>query len=247
MFLVLDIGNTRTKIGLFRGNELVEQAIWTDWTLAELVAFGNHAGANHVMVSSVAEPDETLREGLAEHFKVLELTHQTPLPFENRYQTPKTLGKDRLAAVAGAHLLFPQKNCLVVDGGTCIKYDLLTAEGVYLGGNIAPGARMRIQAMHHFTARLPEVAMQMPDDFVGHSTETALQNGALRGAVLEIRGFVHLFEQRLGESADLQVIFTGGDAVFFQSHLNMPNAFVEPDLTLFGLNHILNYNTFKYP
>lgn len=242
MNLALDIGNTRTKIGLFRENELVEQAIWMDWTLAQLLAFGNRAGVNHVIVSSVVEPDEMMREKLAEHFRVWELTHLTLLPFENQYETPETLGKDRLAAVAGAHFLFPQKNCLAVDCGTCIKYDMLTADGVYHGGNIAPGAQMRISAMHHFTARLPEVPMRMPDDFTGRSTETALQNGALRGAVLEIEGFVRLFN---GKYSELKVILTGGDAAFFQPHLDVPNLILEPELTLFGLNHILNFNTKK--
>ncbi len=239
MNLTLDIGNTRTKIGLFRGNALVEQAIWTDWTLAELSAFGNQAGVERFIVSSVAEPDEYLREALAEHFTLLELTHLTPLPFDNQYKTPKTLGKDRLAAVAGAHFLFPKKNCLVVDCGTCIKYDLLAENGVYHGGNIAPGAQMRISAMHHFTARLPEVGMKMPDDFTGHSTETALQNGALRGAVLEVQGFVNLFEKKY---IPLKVILTGGDAAFFMPHLDISDLIHEPELTLFGLNHILQHN-----
>jgi type III pantothenate kinase len=190
----------------------------------------------------VAEPDEALREGLAGHFHMLELTHLTPLPFENQYETPETLGKDRLAAVAGAHFLFPQKNCLVVDCGTCIKYDMLTAEGAYRGGNIAPGAQMRIAAMHHFTARLPEVEMKMPADFTGRSTKTALQNGALRGAALEIEGFVNLFEKKYDS---LNVILTGGDAAFFQAYLDIKNLIPEPELTLFGLNHILNFNTKK--
>ena len=240
MNLALDIGNTRTKIGLFRGNELVEQAIWTDWTLGDLPAFGNRAGVDRVILSSVAEPGEELRELLSDHFFVLELTHLTPLPFENRYQTPQTLGKDRLAAVAGAQALFPGENCLVVDCGTCIKYDLLTSDAVYHGGNIAPGAVMRIRAMHHFTARLPEVDMTMPEDFTGRSTETALQNGALRGAVLEIEGFVQLFEHKYGP---LQVILTGGDAGFFLPHLAIHSLISEPELTLLGLNHILQHNT----
>ena len=102
---------------------------------------------------------------------------------------------------------------------------------------------MRIRAMHHFTARLPEVPMDMPADFTGHSTETALQNGALRGAVLEIEGFVQLFSARYG---DLQVILTGGDAAFFQPLLSVGRLTVEPDLTLFGLNHILQHYTKVY-
>jgi len=237
--LALDIGNTRTKIGLFEGNTMVQQAIWTDWTLAQLQAFGNRSGVERVIVSSVAERDEALMEMLVRDYGAMELTHRTALPFENRYRTPETLGKDRLAGVAGAQYLYPGKNCLVVDCGTCIKYDVLTSDGVYHGGNIAPGAWMRIQAMHHFTARLPEVEMRMPGDFTGHSTETALQNGALRGAALEIEGFARLFATQYGA---LKPVLTGGDAAFFRPFLNLQDQVTEPDLTLIGLNHILQHN-----
>lgn len=240
MNLVLDIGNTRLKAGLFDGNRLVEQANWVDWTLEELQSYGNQAGADRVIVSSVADYDPDTYRRLAETFAVaIEMTHETPLPFRNMYRTPETLGKDRLAAVAGAQALFPGEHCLVVDCGTCIKYDLLTADGVYPGGNIAPGAAMRIRAMHHFTARLPEVPMQMPEDFTGYSTETALQNGALRGAVHEIEGFARQFGQRVNP---LRVILTGGDADFFRPHLSGLTLSHEPFLTLFGLNHILQFN-----
>ncbi len=218
----------------------MEQAIWTDWSLEEIVAYGNQAGANRVINASVAMPDPETQRRLAEVFPIaLELTYETPLPFRNAYRTPETLGRDRLAAVAGAQAIFSKKNCLVVDCGTCIKYDFLTAEGVYSGGNIAPGAAMRIRAMHTFTARLPEVPMKMPDELIGYSTETALQNGALRGAVLEIMGFVALFRE---SATDLQVLLSGGDAAFFALHLPVPALHVEPLLTLYGLNHILQYN-----
>ncbi|MBK6931488.1 MAG: type III pantothenate kinase [Saprospirales bacterium] len=240
MNLVLDIGNTRTKSGLFDDTRLVEQAIWQDWTLEELLSYGNQAGADRVLFASVAAPDPAAQRRLAETFAVaLELTHETPLPFHNRYRTPETLGRDRLAAVAGAQALFPGANCLVVDCGTCIKYDLLLGEGVYAGGNIAPGAVMRIRAMHAYTARLPEVPMQMPAEVIGDSTETALQNGALRGAALEILGFVQAFA---GRANPLKVILSGGDAAFFAPFLPVPGLHVEPHLTLFGLNHILRYN-----
>lgn len=240
MNLVLDIGNTRTKTGLFEGNRLVEQAVWADCTLEELIAYGNQAGVDGVITASVALPDPATQQRLAEVFPIaLELTYQTPLPFQNNYQTPETLGRDRLAAVAGAQALFPATNCLVIDCGTCIKYDFLDAQGVYAGGNIAPGAAMRIKAMHAFTARLPEVPMKMPDQSIGYSTETALQNGALLGAVMEIMGFVALF----GKGArPLQVLLCGGDAEFFAPHLPVEGLNVEPYLTLHGLNHILQYN-----
>lgn len=240
MNLVLDIGNTRTKLGLFDGSRLVEQAIWEAWTLEELLSYGNQAGVDRVITASVALPDKATVQNLTQAFPVvLELTYETPLPFQNNYRTPETLGRDRMAAIGGAQALFPGRNCLVVDCGTCIKYDLLTGGNTYAGGNIAPGAAMRIRAMHAFTARLPEVAFEMPEDVVGFSTETALQNGALRGAALEIMGFVGAFGER---AKPLQVILTGGDAVFFQQYLRIPDLRVEPYLVLHGLNHILLYN-----
>ena len=103
---------------------------------------------------------------------------------------------------------------------------------------------MRAKAMHHFTARLPEVSLQMPTDFIGQSTETALQNGAFRGAILEIEGFIQLFQTQL---SPLQVILTGGDATFLKPFLKATNVVIEPHLTLHGLNHILNFNRRKHP
>lgn len=240
MTLALDIGNTRWKLGLFEGNRLVASNLVSDWGAAALVAYGQAHGVRQLVFSSVAGTDEPLLRVLRQAFEVLEWTPETPLPFENRYTTPQTLGKDRLAAVAGVQALWPGRNALVVDCGTCIKYDVLTERGEYLGGNIAPGVQMRSKAMHEFTARLPEVGLEMPSDFVGNSTQTALQNGAFRGAVLEVMGFVGLFQQRF---ADLQVFLTGGDALFLQPYLSIPHVRHEPDLTLHGLNHILIFNT----
>jgi type III pantothenate kinase len=240
MNVCVDIGNSRVKIGLFQQKILLDQCVWEDWTVDQIVAFGRQHGAQKVIFSSVIQHDPSFERCLRENFQTIELTSETALPFENRYDTPETLGKDRLAAVAGAHALFPGTNNLVIDCGTCIKYDLLTSDGVYLGGNIAPGANMRIQAMHHFTARLPLVPMEIPRHFIGKSTTTALQNGALRGACLEITGTIGLFEQ---EYAPLHVVLTGGDALFFEPYLTLPGGATEPDLTLYGLNNILIFNT----
>jgi len=241
--LGIDIGNTRLKAGLFKGNHLLESLQMTDWTANEVLKYCNQSNVRRIMLSSVAEPDEQLLRVLKSNFELLELSHETRMPFENQYTTPHTLGKDRLAAVAGAQALYPRQNCLVVDCGTCIKYDAITATGHYLGGNIAPGATMRTKAMHHFTARLPDVEMNIPTDFIGNSTESALQNGAFRGATLEISGFVNLFQQRL---EPLIVILTGGDAQFFAPLLDHKNLKTEPDLTLYGLNYILLFNAERF-
>lgn len=238
MNLCIDIGNTRVKTGLFSGEKLVEKQVYKSLDPDLIAADANRRKVHSVIVSSVKDAVSGLI-GMLGNVQVLELTTETPLPFENEYTTPHTLGKDRLAAVAGARALFPGEHCLVVDCGTCIKYELIDASGVYHGGNIAPGAWMRIQAMHHFTARLPEVNMKMPENAIGNSTETALQNGALRGAALEIAGFIVEFEQKY---SPLKVVFSGGDGAFFHALPMFANYALEPDLNLYGLNKILNFN-----
>lgn len=240
MNLCLDIGNTRVKVGVFDGARMLHQAQWPAWTPEDIQALHQRFALRRAIVSSVASPDPHLlpyldRMGL--HAQAL--STQTRLPFTNGYATPDTLGKDRLAAVAGAHALYPQRNVLVIDAGTCIKYDCLDANAVYHGGNIAPGLHMRIRAMHEQTARLPMVPLVFPSAFVGSSTETALQNGALLGAVLEIQGFAALFRRQW---PGLLVLLTGGDAEFLRPQLALPECTVEPDLLLIGLNHLLNHN-----
>lgn len=225
---------------MFEGKKLLERAVAPAFTSPELVQKASAFAVKRVIVSSVALPDPALLEDLTKQLPVVEFHQGLRLPFVNTYHTPETLGKDRLAAVAGAIALFPGSGCIVIDGGTCIKYELLTANGHYLGGNIAPGLRMRTKAMHHFTARLPEVETALPDNEVGYSTETALQNGAFRGLLLEIEGFVQLFEKKAG--SNLKIILTGGDSGFLSDHLNLSNMTTEPDLTLIGLNEILLIN-----
>ncbi|MCS6929267.1 MAG: type III pantothenate kinase [Saprospiraceae bacterium] len=240
MTLVLDIGNTRIKSGLFADNVCKEVNFWNTDQWPQLVAYAANARVRSIVLATVIPLEEAWIEQLRQQANVwLELTHRTSLPFRIAYHTPHTLGRDRIAAVAGAYALWPAQNCLVIDCGTCIKYDILSAEGVYLGGNIAPGASMRLKAMHVFTAQLPLASLEMPTTAIGHSTITALQNGALRGAALEIEGFVRLFRQQF---PNLTVILTGGDATFFRSVLpfDLP---VEPHLTLYGLNYLLHYHT----
>ncbi len=239
MNLTIDIGNTRTKIGVFEDSRLVEKIVWQEWQPADLFSLATNHKAKNVILSTVAL-DLSGRIALLfkQQFNYLELTAETPLPIENRYQTPQTLGKDRLAAVVGAYALYPNSNVLVVDAGTCITYDLLTEEGAYEGGNIAPGLNMRLEAMHRLTKRLPLAPMKLPEENLGKTTQTALQNGGLLGAILEFEGFCRLFETDFGK---LKIILTGGDADFFAKK-SKREIFVNPDLVLVGLNKILNYN-----
>jgi type III pantothenate kinase len=241
--LALDIGNTHIKAGLFCKDQAVDFARWPLGQWTEVLSYARQNDVQQAVLAAVVPVEEPFTRQLSRQLSLwLELTDQTPLPFTNAYQTPHTLGRDRLAAVAGAHALWPNQNCLVIDCGTCIKYDLLTAEGIYLGGNISPGASMRLTALHTLTAQLPLVPLEMPADPVGRSTTTALQNGALRGAAIEIEGFIQLFRRQF---SPLHIVLTGGDATFFRAAIpiDLP---VEPHLTLYGLNHLLLFYTNTY-
>ncbi|MFM8371625.1 MAG: type III pantothenate kinase [Bacteroidota bacterium] len=242
MNLCIDIGNSRTKIGVFQGTKLLEKVTIPAISETDIHALSEKYLPEAAIWSSVAGTDGLHKSFSHVSFPVLEFRNGTPLPFTSQYSTPETLGRDRLAAVAGARALYPGTNCLVIDLGTCIKYEVLNQNGVYLGGNIAPGAGMRIKAMNHFTARLPEVEMKMPVSPIGHSTETALQNGALLGVLLEMKGYIELIQATF---PGIKVILSGGDAAFFASHPVIGNHILQPDLILHGLNSILNHNRFK--
>ena len=237
MHLVLDIGNTRTKAGLFDGATLAYQATWTGQPTEAILDWAYNHSPTAALLATSGEAGEALEAGLrARGIPVVRLHHGLRLPFENRYATPETLGRDRIAGVAGAAVRYPGETCLVVDAGTCITLDLLTADGVYHGGNISPGVRMRLRAMHAQTARLPLVEPDPEDTgLLGVSTETALRKGGQLGATLEIEAFVARCTARYGPP---RVLLTGGDAALLAPHLKT-KIFATPHLVLYGLHEIL--------
>ena len=239
MNLAIDIGNSRTKLGFFVGDDLVEKRTLEHWTPKEIIELATNQAVENVILSNVANRVSTqLVQYLATNYFFIELNENTALPIANNYQTPQTLGKDRLAAVVGAYQLYPKTNCLVVDAGTCITFDVLTADGIYLGGNIAPGINMRLEAMHQFTANLPKVEKKTSKYWLGRTTEEALVNGGIMGVSLELEGMIRLCREKLGE---INVILTGGDAEFLAKTLKS-KIFVNQNLVLIGLNKILVHN-----
>ena len=236
--MVIDIGNTLTKVGVFDATRLVRKLTWKEWNLDQLKELLQKKAIQSVAVSSVAHLDQQIESFLQLHYFYLNLDASTPLPIKNLYRTPKTLGKDRLAAVVGAFELYPGENSLVIDAGTCITYDLIDAKGRYYGGNISPGIDLRFRAMNAFTARLPLVERGARRKGVGHDTESAMQTGSQWGAVFEVEGFIRRYEERFGR---INVILTGGAANYFAKKVKT-QIFVNHNLVLLGLNKILNYN-----
>lgn len=172
----------------------------------------------------------------------MELNEKTKLPLKNRYKTPGTLGKDRLATAVGANYLFPSRNVLAIDAGTCIKYDFVNSKNEYLGGAISPGLDMRFKALHHFTAHLPQLKKMKTANvnLIGRTTRDSILSGVQNGAIAEISGMIKCYQDKY---ENVHVILTGGDSVFIRTLVSEKNRiFAAPDLTLLGLNVILNYN-----
>lgn len=237
--LVIDIGNTRAKAAVFNQNEMLVEKVVAPGILNEFIT---QFKPMHAVMSSVGgEADDILDALNAHHIPVLQVNYLTKFPFKIDYQTPHTLGMDRVAGVAAAQFLYPETNCLVVDAGTCITYDFISDEAVYHGGAIAPGLNMRLRAMHQFTAKLPLPELQAPVDFEGKSTEQSLLSGVVCGVVDEINGKIQRYEARYGP---ITTILCGGDAVLLAEQLKN-NIFATPSLIMKGLNQILIFNVNK--
>ena len=240
--LVIDQGNSKVKYGIFTDDNMEQMVSKDSLNIDEILNLATNQQLENIIYSTVAQTISDNDKGrLEEQFYFLELTHQLKLPIAMAYQTPSTLGLDRLAAVVGAYALFPQQTCLVVDAGTCMTLEILSKNGTYLGGNISPGVHMRLQAMHEFTARLPLVEVGKWDENWGVSTETALQNGGLLGACLEIEGLERRLRQKWPQ---LKCLITGGDAKLLANQLSC-KIFIYTNLVLIGLNKILTYNVEK--
>ena len=239
MNLVIDRGNSRTKAALFEEAKLHQKFLFT--STEELKSFLSNTQVEHMLVSSVSESADAVLEWTNASGKKLSLTAQLPLPIRNKYTTPATLGVDRIAAACGALELFPNRNCLVVDAGTCINYEFLDDRATYHGGAISPGIKIRFEAMHKFTARLPLLRAVEEVPLIGSSTESCMQSGVLNGVVAEVEGIITQYANRF---PNLGVILCGGDAHFFENKLKR-SIFVAPDLVLTGLNRILRHNAYS--
>jgi type III pantothenate kinase len=240
MNLIIDIGNTRTKYFVFnQGEEIFSGSV--DCLTPEHIALllQEYQAADKVILSAVKSYTSELKAKLQADFKVfVELNADTPLPIENLYLSRDTLGKDRIAGVVGAFKLYPKKNILVIDAGTAITFDLITADKQYMGGNISPGLKMRFRALHQFTERLPLLAAEEMNMLYGQTTEEAIRAGVQNGIVFEVDNAINAFKEIY---KNLYVIITGGDTKFFDKKLKN-SFFVHYNLVAIGLNCILEHN-----
>jgi type III pantothenate kinase len=242
-YLLIDIGNTAIKWGWFEKNICIEKKTTphTD-ILPEFPLL-----PDFIVISNVVYNEQRL-ENLFSLYKNIPVVHcklneegelffqgkKIYLPVNITYQTPHTLGSDRLASVLGAYSLYPKQNVIIVDFGTCIKYEVLTKEGVYLGGAISPGINMRYQAVHHFTAKLPllSVPETLPDP-VGKTTHEAIHAGILHAVYCEVNGMIQHYKELLGMQ-EATVVFSGGEAQYLVAYKNL-YTFATQNLVFTGL------------
>lgn len=237
MNVVIDQGNSFYKIGVFDGDILLFSSSGSD--VASLISrmHLDFPDVKHGIISSVGATEQY--ESILENstIKWLRFSTETPTPLRNKYHSPKTLGLDRLAAGVGASVLFPNQNSLIIDAGTAITYEYISAEGEYLGGNISPGLHMRYKSLHTFTEKLPLLEPGAPLMDYGLDTASAIRLGVENGILYEINGTIDDFRSRIDKGA---VLITGGDALFFEKKLKS-RIFAQPNLVLIGLNNILIY------
>ncbi len=244
MKLIIDIGNTLVKYAVFDKMEIVDLRIEKEISVKTAQSIvSEHPGITIAFVSSVRKRNDHLGDLFQDKFRFIEFNNEVQIPFINSYQTPETLGKDRIAAVAGASELFPEINVLSIDAGTCITYDMLTKKAEYLGGGISPGIQMRFNALHTFTGKLPLINPEYEHEvsLIGKTTKDAILSGVQRAVLAEVDGIIDQYKVGF---PDLKILITGGDYKYFDKYLKN-NIFACPNLVLIGLKKILDFNEKK--
>lgn len=240
MNLVIDVGNTSIKIGVFEENIMIHKEILKLENFQKCIEklHQNYSSINRAILSSVANLQEREISLLKNRFSTIILDHTLKMPFQNLYATPTTLGVDRLALVAAAVCQFPKKDTLIIDAGTCITYDFKNKEECYLGGAIAPGIGLRYASLNNYTSKLPLLNLEAPKNYIGDSTNQSIHSGVVNGILYEIEGAIAKY---CNTYPDLTVILTGGDAHFLSKRLKN-SIFATSNFLLEGLNYILAFN-----
>jgi type III pantothenate kinase len=239
MHIAIDIGNTQIKTGIFDGDILVHRETFPSSSLNDpLVRLCSKYEIKMGILSHVSRLETEQIQEIREHMDLLLLDQNTKVPFENLYATPDTLGVDRIALAAAAATKFSGEPVLVIDAGTCITFDFVSANQQYEGGSISPGIAMRYKAVHRFTANLPILTPENEIPVQGNSTTNALHKGILSGVIYEIDGVI---EEYRSKNANLTVVLTGGDANFLSNNIKS-GIFATPNFLLEGLNSILIHN-----
>lgn len=246
MNLCIDQGNSRTKIAIFsEDGHLTNDFIYKHFSAKDLSKLFSLFPIDNTILSSVVNIEPAIVNLMSKRSKQFILfDHDTPLPLQNGYDTPETLGQDRIAAAVGANHMSPNENLLIIDAGSAITYDFVSADNVYQGGNIAPGIKMRFTALKNQTKKLPlvEIDEKQIIPLFGKNTNDAILAGVVRGVRYETEGYMRTLQHRVGS---FKTYITGGNGAYLAANLREP-VLLEKNLVLLGLNRILMYNIHNF-
>ena len=251
MNLCIDQGNSRTKVALMTDEgKIIKDFIFKSFSSSDVERLFDLYPITDSIISSVVDIEAAVVNTLhrrSQHFVLFD--HNTPVPIINRYDTPQTLGQDRLAAAVGAKSLCPNENLLIIDAGSALTYDFVTAQGEYIGGNIAPGLKMRFTMLQRMTKKLPLVEVEEKEliPLFGTNTRDAIAAGVIRGVAYEVKGYMRTLQEKVPH---FQTYLTGGNAPYILNNVRTSRTedrqmHHEKHLVLIGLNQILCYNKLK--
>jgi type III pantothenate kinase len=230
---LIDAGNSLIKLGVYKKGEVILVHYFIDLSSLKQQLEPNVP----IAISSVLNSD------FKKHFKsyensILWIDHQVKLPFKIKYLSPTTLGIDRICNVAAISKTNQSTNRLIIDIGTCIKFDFLNDKNEYEGGSISPGLKLRFKALNLFTDKLPLIETSDKVNLVGNSTESSIQSGVQIGIESEINGLISKYIEKY---QDLSIYITGGDAHYFDL-VQKNGIFADEILTLKGILEIYLLN-----
>ena len=227
--------------------KIIKDFIYKQFSSAEVERLFDLYEITDSIISSVVNIEAAVVNTLhrrSQHFVLFD--HNTPVPIVNTYDTPQTLGQDRLAAAVGAKSLCPNENLLIIDAGSAITYDFVTDKGEYIGGNIAPGLKMRFTMLQRMTKKLPLVDADENElvPLFGKNTRDAIVAGVIRGIAYEVKGYMRTLREK---TPHFRTYLTGGHASYILNNVRTSRSekreiTYEKHLVLIGLNEILVFN-----
>jgi type III pantothenate kinase len=241
--LAIDIGNTNSKVAVFDDGAVLFHEVVSHIEEERLSHLISNYRIENAILSNVNHSQDALVSFLQANTRYIPFSVEKNTGIQNNYKSPATLGLDRWAKLLAVHRLFAAQACLIIDMGTCITYDYLSAAGSYDGGSISLGIQMRFNALAHYTGKLPLIEWNRDEAIpAGTDTQTAIQSGVLQGVKSELEGFIN---QRYKDDSTLKIMVTGGDSKFlleqFKNSIFAAQITHDPYLVLKGLNEVIAF------
>ncbi len=241
MNLVLDIGNTLLKAGLFKKNVQINYFEFKNNYYEKIRNILERNLILYSIVSNVSKTENKLIQLLKIKTQFIPFNSSLKIPFKNLYKSKRTLGQDRIALVSSSMKHFPDENVLIIDLGSCITYDFINSKNEYEGGAISPGLNMRYKSLNNYTSNLPFLEPKKINYLIGKSSEESIHSGVINGIVSELNGAIDRYQK---EFKNIRIILTGGDSKFLSSKIKN-TIFANSNFLLLGLNLLIELNKKK--